>query len=190
MFNQPLFTPNLKMISTSSRIISKRAFSTGRKASFYALSGVINVQRVNTTHRVENDSQIVNLYSDRKHYATSSKKVQPKVAVKPKKKTTAKTAKSLSTRTKAVAKKSKKLVKKPVKKTRVVAKKELSEEEKLKLKLKKLRLLVLTPPSPLPRTARSIFLGQNLSGKGSNVKDLLGKLSADWTALSKEEQDV
>ncbi|EPQ62655.1 BgtA-21001 [Blumeria graminis f. sp. tritici] len=63
----------------------------------------------------------------------------------------------------------------------------LTPQKKLRLKIRELRRRALQPPKPLPRTARSVYMAQHLTGTGSNTKTVLSDASSKWKSVSSAE---
>ncbi|KAI1000010.1 hypothetical protein K3495_g8189 [Podosphaera aphanis] len=192
------------MISTSARSLGKNVLLSSHKTPYNALQSIRKVQHPNIACRVENASQTVHLfYSARKHYATTTSKTKTQAKTKAKaspkssskaaaglkKKKKVGTTKSSSPKTKKVLKKKKVIAKKTVKKVRKVIKKKLTPEQKAALQLKKVRQLVLSPPNTLPRSARTVFFAQQMTGQGPNIKIILSEIGSRWSNMSIEEKE-
>ncbi|SZF00217.1 unnamed protein product [Blumeria hordei] len=63
----------------------------------------------------------------------------------------------------------------------------LTPQKKLRLKIRELRRRALQPPKPLPRTARSVYMAQHLTGTGTNTKTVLSDASSKWKSVSPAE---
>lgn len=60
----------------------------------------------------------------------------------------------------------------------------LTKQQKLRLKIRELRRRALQPPKPLPRTARSVYMAQHLTGAGTNTQTVLSETSSKWKSVT------